>query len=191
MVRAENGNGNEHHSAKEVSIAAFLAVGGLSLGGCGELYERTDFAKSVQGKSDAEVTKAVGKPASVDASNPGRVTWTYNSTMRIRESSAHPRCTLGCGRHYARLLQGQQTVEFLTGSKRPVKTENKCNRNRQHLAESDDSPRVQDRRMAAVRISGTPAQVSCCGSILSESHCQAECPVNLSCHGRPLRSGRT
>jgi len=65
---------------KKLSIAAFLAVAGLSLGGCGDLYERTDFANSVQGKSDAEVQKAVGKPASVDASNPGRVTWTYNST---------------------------------------------------------------------------------------------------------------
>ena len=65
---------------KKLSIAAFLAVAGLSLGGCGELYERTDFAKSVQGRSDAEVTKAVGKPASVDASNPGRVTWTYTTT---------------------------------------------------------------------------------------------------------------
>ena len=64
---------------KKLSIAAFLAVAGLSLGGCGDLYERTDFANSVQGKSDAEVQKAVGKPASVDASNPGRVTWTYNS----------------------------------------------------------------------------------------------------------------
>ena len=64
---------------KKLSIAAVLAVAGLSLGGCGELYERTDFANSVQGKSDAEVQKAVGKPASVDASNPGRVTWTYNS----------------------------------------------------------------------------------------------------------------
>ena len=65
---------------KKLSIAAGLAVAGLSLGGCGELYERTDFANSVQGKSDAEVKKAVGKPASVDASNPGRVTWTYNAT---------------------------------------------------------------------------------------------------------------
>ena len=67
---------------KKLSIAAFLAVAGLSLGGCGDLYERTDFANSVQGKSDAEVQKAVGKPASVDARNPGRVTWTYNSSPR-------------------------------------------------------------------------------------------------------------
>jgi|SRR3972149_3649177 len=65
---------------KKLSIAAVLAVAGLSLGGCGDLYERTDFANSVQGKSDAEVKKAVGKPASVDASDPGRVTWTYHST---------------------------------------------------------------------------------------------------------------
>ncbi len=64
---------------KKLSIAAFLAVAGLSLGGCGELYERSDFVKSVQGKSDAEVQKAIGKPASIDASNPGRVTWTYTS----------------------------------------------------------------------------------------------------------------
>ena len=65
---------------KKLSIAAVLAVAGLSLGGCGDLYERTDFVNSVQGKSDAEVRKAVGKPASVDTSNPGRVTWTYTST---------------------------------------------------------------------------------------------------------------
>ncbi len=64
---------------KKLSIAAVLAVAGLSLGGCGDLYERADFATSVQGKSDAEVKKAVGKPASVDTSNPERVTWTYNS----------------------------------------------------------------------------------------------------------------
>ena len=60
-------------------IAAFFAVAGLSLGGCGELYERTDFVNNVQGKSDVEVRKAVGKPSSIDASNPGRVTWTYTS----------------------------------------------------------------------------------------------------------------
>ncbi len=64
---------------KKLSIAAFLVAAGLSLGGCGELYERTDFVKNVQGKSDAEVQKAIGKPASIDASNPGRVTWTYTS----------------------------------------------------------------------------------------------------------------
>ncbi len=65
---------------KKISVAAFLGAAGLSLGGCGELYERTDFVKNVQGKSDVEVQKAVGKPASIDASNPGRVTWTYTST---------------------------------------------------------------------------------------------------------------
>ena len=65
---------------KKISVAAFLVAASLSLGGCGELYERTDFANNVQGKSDAEVRKAVGKPASVDASDPGRVTWTYNAT---------------------------------------------------------------------------------------------------------------
>ena len=65
---------------KKVSVAAFLVAASLSLGGCGELYERTDFVKNVQGKSDAEVQKAIGKPASIDAGNPGRVTWTYTST---------------------------------------------------------------------------------------------------------------
>jgi len=65
---------------KKISVAAFLVAASLSLGGCGDLYERTDFANNVQGKSDAEVRKAVGKPASVDASDPGRVTWTYHST---------------------------------------------------------------------------------------------------------------
>ena len=65
---------------KKLSIAAFLVAAGLSLGGCGDLYERTDFVNNVQGKSDVEVRKAVGKPASIDASNPGRVTWTYTST---------------------------------------------------------------------------------------------------------------
>ena len=65
---------------KKVSLAAFLVAASLSLGGCGELYERADFVTNVQGKSDVEVRKAVGKPASIDASNPGRVTWTYTST---------------------------------------------------------------------------------------------------------------
>ena len=63
---------------KKFSVAASLVVAALFLGGCGDLYERDEFAKSVQGKSDAEVRKAIGKPAAVDASDPARVTWTYN-----------------------------------------------------------------------------------------------------------------
>jgi hypothetical protein len=49
------------------------------LAGCGGVVERTDFAKSVDGKSEDEVVKNVGKPDSVDTSNPEGVKWTYVS----------------------------------------------------------------------------------------------------------------
>jgi hypothetical protein len=53
------------------------AIAALALAGCGPVYERSDFLKEVQNKSEAEVQKALGKPASIDASNPDRVVWTY------------------------------------------------------------------------------------------------------------------
>ncbi len=57
--------------------AAACAVAALALAGCGPVYERSDFLKEVQNKSEAEVQKALGKPDSIDASNPDRVVWTY------------------------------------------------------------------------------------------------------------------
>jgi hypothetical protein len=58
--------------------AAACAIAALALAGCGPVYERSDLLKEVQNKSEAEVQKALGKPASIDASNPDRVIWTYN-----------------------------------------------------------------------------------------------------------------
>lgn len=60
-------------------LAVSLALSALILASCGELSDRGDFSKAVEGKSDKEVQKNVGKPASIDNSNPERVTWTYTS----------------------------------------------------------------------------------------------------------------
>jgi hypothetical protein len=57
-------------------VACAIAL--LALAGCGPVLERSDFVKEVQNKSEAEVQKSLGKPVSVDASNPDHVVWTYN-----------------------------------------------------------------------------------------------------------------
>lgn len=59
--------------------AAALVIATLAGSGCGEFYGRSDFSSYVMGKSEAEVIDKVGKAASVDASNPAHVTWTYES----------------------------------------------------------------------------------------------------------------
>ena len=58
--------------------AAALMIAVLALGGCGDIYGRSDFSSFVMGKSEQEVVKIVGKADAVDDSNPARVTWTYN-----------------------------------------------------------------------------------------------------------------
>jgi len=57
--------------------AAALVFAMLALGGCGDMYGRSDFTGFVMGKSEQEVVKIVGKADTVDDSNPARVTWTY------------------------------------------------------------------------------------------------------------------
>ncbi|OGA54302.1 MAG: hypothetical protein A3F74_13295 [Betaproteobacteria bacterium RIFCSPLOWO2_12_FULL_62_58] len=57
--------------------AAALVIAMLALGGCGDMYGRSDFSGFVMGKSEQEVVKMVGKADTVDDSNPARVTWTY------------------------------------------------------------------------------------------------------------------
>ena len=60
--------------------ALVLAIAVSTLAACGDLYSRTDFTTMVMSKSENEVTKQVGKPASIDTSNPKRVIWIYNGT---------------------------------------------------------------------------------------------------------------
>lgn len=59
--------------------AVLLALALLVMAGCGDIYSREDFTTLIMNKSEVEVVKNIGKPAAVDASNPARVTWTYNS----------------------------------------------------------------------------------------------------------------
>jgi hypothetical protein len=56
-----------------------IVIGMLNLAGCGDIYSRTDFTTMVMGKSDKEVTKALGKPAGVEETDASHVTWTYKS----------------------------------------------------------------------------------------------------------------
>ena len=55
------------------------AILGLALSGCSEMYSHDDFVNRVKDKSESEVVAEVGKPASVDKSDPARVTLTYLS----------------------------------------------------------------------------------------------------------------
>ena len=57
--------------------AAALVIATLALGGCGDIYGRSDFAGFVNGKSEQEVVKMVGKADAVDNSDPAHVTWIY------------------------------------------------------------------------------------------------------------------
>lgn len=60
----------------------------LVFAGCSEMLSRDDFAARVKDKSDAEVTKLVGKPAAVDTSAPDQVAWTYTSrTFNIEQGN--------------------------------------------------------------------------------------------------------
>jgi|SRR5687767_10191599 hypothetical protein len=59
--------------------AVVLGFSMLAMAGCGDIHSRGEFTTLVTDKSEEEVVKNVGKPASVDASNPARVTWTYKT----------------------------------------------------------------------------------------------------------------
>jgi hypothetical protein len=49
------------------------------LSGCSELYSHEQFVTLVKDKSEMEVVDQIGRPASVDKSNPSRVTLTYTT----------------------------------------------------------------------------------------------------------------
>lgn len=67
------------------SVVLALSLG-VALSACSEMLSREDFAARVKDKSDAEVAKSVGKPAQVQTSDAGQVTWTYNSkTFNVEE----------------------------------------------------------------------------------------------------------
>ncbi len=61
------------------ALRSMVAIVAFTLAGCGDLYDRKDFETSVRDKTEEEVRKKVGKPATVDSSNPERVVWTYNT----------------------------------------------------------------------------------------------------------------
>ena len=63
-------------SVRAMVVAAFAM---LVMAGCGDIHSRGEFTTLVTDKSEDEVVKNIGKPASVDASNPARVTWTYKT----------------------------------------------------------------------------------------------------------------
>lgn len=62
---------------RRIAPVAVAAIG-FMLAGCAEVMSRDDFAKRTQGKSDLEVRKDIGKPASVE-NKPGEVKWIYSS----------------------------------------------------------------------------------------------------------------
>ena len=58
---------------------ALFAIATLALAACGDVYVHEEFNKLAMNKSDAEVQESLGKPTSVDATNPQHVLWTYYS----------------------------------------------------------------------------------------------------------------
>ena len=57
-----------------------LALAISLVAACGDLYSRTDFTTMIMNKSEQEVIKQIGKPSTVDDSNPDRVIWIYTNT---------------------------------------------------------------------------------------------------------------
>jgi len=66
-------------SLKRGCAVASVVAASLLVSACGDLYDRTDFTRLVQNKSEQEIRKGVGKPSTVDSSNPERVIWTYTT----------------------------------------------------------------------------------------------------------------
>lgn len=56
---------------------AVLFAVALAIAGCGQLQGRDEFSKQVMDKSEQDVINTVGKPSSVDSSNPAHIVWTY------------------------------------------------------------------------------------------------------------------
>ncbi len=63
---------------RAAATAASLAVC-LVVGACAERMNRDDFAQLIKGKTEQEVLKNTGKPASVDEPSTSRHVWTYSS----------------------------------------------------------------------------------------------------------------
>jgi hypothetical protein len=50
----------------------------LAVSGCQPVQTRDDFKGTVMNKTPEEVQKKLGKPHSVDESDPSKLVWTYN-----------------------------------------------------------------------------------------------------------------
>ena len=61
-----------------IYTAAILAVC-LALGACAEKMNRDDFAQLIKGKTEQDVLKNAGKPATKDESQSNQHVWTYKS----------------------------------------------------------------------------------------------------------------
>ena len=73
------GTGGNSGSMARALGAILLVIAVQFMFGCGQFFGRDDFTGYVMNKTAAEVTAKVGKPATVDESNPDRVIWTYQS----------------------------------------------------------------------------------------------------------------
>ena len=63
---------------RTAATAAIVALC-LVLGACSERTNREDFVSLIKGKTEEQVLKNAGKPASVDETQKDRHVWTYNS----------------------------------------------------------------------------------------------------------------
>ena len=73
------GAGGNSGSMARALGAIVLVIAMQFMAGCGEFFARDDFTGNVMNKTEKEVVAKVGKPATVDESNPDRVIWTYQS----------------------------------------------------------------------------------------------------------------
>ena len=63
---------------RTAATAAILAVS-LALGACSERTNRDDFASLIKGKTEEQVLKNAGKPATTDNTKGDLHVWTYTS----------------------------------------------------------------------------------------------------------------
>lgn len=57
---------------------AMLFAAIMMIAGCGDLYDHKDFTNVVMNKSEVDVAAKLGKPKSVDGSDPEHVKWIYS-----------------------------------------------------------------------------------------------------------------
>lgn len=70
-----------------IALVMFTAAS-LALAGCSGVQSREDFTAKVKDKSDKEVAKEIGKPATVTEIAPDQVAWTYNErTFNIEQGN--------------------------------------------------------------------------------------------------------